>query len=86
MRCFDQWYTFFLCPWFFFFFFLLFLVRACACVCTCIYAKLFKHMLMVQKEVKTVGLIFTRKKIERSGFIGLEDYAMYVCICAYITL
>lgn len=28
-------------------------------------------------DIKTVGLIFTRKKIERSGFIGLEDYAMY---------
>ncbi|KAI8091036.1 inositol-tetrakisphosphate 1-kinase [Gilbertella persicaria] len=26
--------------------------------------------------IKTVGLIFTRKKIERSGFIGLEDYAL----------
>ncbi|ORX53606.1 inositol 1, 3, 4-trisphosphate 56-kinase [Hesseltinella vesiculosa] len=23
----------------------------------------------------TIGLVFTRKKIERSGFIGLEDYA-----------
>lgn len=29
-------------------------------------------------DIKTVGLIFTRKKIERSGFIGLEDYAMLV--------
>ncbi|KAI8642090.1 hypothetical protein BD408DRAFT_432692 [Parasitella parasitica] len=27
-------------------------------------------------DIKTVGLIFTRKKIERSGFIGLEDYAI----------
>ena len=65
---------------FFFYYFSYVRVR----VCTCIYAKLFKHMLMAQREVKTVGLIFTRKKIERSGFIGLEDYAMYVCICAYI--
>jgi hypothetical protein len=31
---------------------------------------------MCQGEIKTVGLIFTRKKIKRSGFIGLEDYAM----------
>ncbi|CEP15509.1 hypothetical protein [Parasitella parasitica] len=27
-------------------------------------------------DIRTVGLIFTRKKIERSGFIGLEDYAI----------
>ncbi|KAI9481559.1 MAG: inositol-tetrakisphosphate 1-kinase [Benjaminiella poitrasii] len=26
--------------------------------------------------IKTVGLIFTRKKIVRSGFIGLEEYAI----------
>ncbi|KAG1039364.1 hypothetical protein G6F43_012518 [Rhizopus delemar] len=31
---------------------------------------------MCQGEIKTVGLIFTRKKIKRSGFIGLEDYAI----------
>ncbi|KAI8349465.1 hypothetical protein EDC96DRAFT_307829 [Choanephora cucurbitarum] len=30
----------------------------------------------ISQDMKTVGLIFTRKKIERSGFIGLEDYAL----------
>jgi hypothetical protein len=35
-----------------------------------------QHQNSMSHNIKTVGLIFTRKKIERSGFIGLEDYAM----------
>jgi hypothetical protein len=37
---------------------------------------LFKQSGNMGPAIKTVGLIFTRKKIERSSFIGLEDYAM----------
>lgn len=39
MRCFDQWYTFFLCPWFFFFFFFFYFLYVRVRVCVYVYLR-----------------------------------------------